>query len=426
MKVLLINPKFYDRPSWIPYGLLCLASYLEHHGVNCEIHDRNIRRDEENHEHLKSFILSYKPDLIGIGGMTYQGLDAINTGYVIKKLFPDIKIVYGGAHFSFQPEEAYPFADLVVIGEGEETLLEICRGVPKEEIKGIAYKKDGVITYTPERDFISLDNYPQLRYDKIKILDYVEYKINKDMDRSVTILTGRGCPYNCSFCASPQLWKRKVRYFPLERVMENIDYIVKNTGIKSIRIFDDTFNIDKERVIKFCDLVKDMDLSIDFFSHTKTLQDVDVLKHMKSAGMNMTCFGVECANDGILKILDKNITCDEVALALDNLHKAGIIAVPSFMIGNPGETLETIKDSVRFAVEHNFDGINYFQFTVPHVGSRLNGTWKNYGEIIEKNEYLWNQENPVFIPHGLNKDIMYHWRGLTNTILCDFSKVKQL
>lgn len=414
MKVLLINPKFYDRPSWIPYGLLCLASYLEHNGIQCEIHDKNTKNTD-----LKDVVSEHNPDLIGIGGMTYQGLDAINSGYVLKKYFPDIPLVYGGPHFSFRPEEAYPFANVVVIGEGEETLLEICNGFPREEIKGIAYKKDGVIFKTPEREFISLDNYPKLLYNKINILDYQEYKINRDRDRSVTILTGRGCPYNCTFCASPQLWKRKIRYFPLERVMENIDYIINTTGIRSIRIFDDTFNISDDRVVQFCDMVADKNLNIDFFSHTKTLQNVNLLKYMRNVGFTMTCLGVECANDEMLKSLNKNITCAEIAAALDNLHQAKIVASPSYMIGSPGETIDTLKQSVQFAVKHNLDGLNYFQFATPHVGSKFHDTCKDYGTIINNNEYTWSQDTPVFVPHGLTAEIMLNWRNMTNTILCD-------
>jgi len=418
MRVLLINPKISGGNPWIPLGIAYIAVYLRKHDIEVKIIDNNLY--EWNREKLSPLIDEYKPDIVGIGGLTVQRNDAISMGKLVKNIDKDIKLVYGGVHFTFKPEDGLKYGDICVMREGEETFLEICKEYNIHKIKSIAFRENNEIIFTQRREFIqNIDAIPFPAYDLLEMEKYYDRLITGEKAKS--IMTGRGCPYNCVFCASPQLWKRKVRFHSLDYIMLHIDYLIKNYNLKNLRIMDDTFTLDKKRVLEFCDKIEKngFKLNMTCLTNVKNV-DYEMLKRMKEIGFSIIAFGVESGNNDVLRITNKGITKDDVRNAVAMAKKAGLDTELLFMIGNIGENENTIIDSINFAKELNPPGsnsnnnatYNWFQFATPFPGSKFFEIAKQYGSLATEDWDEYHHQKPVFIPQGLDEKTMIKLRNL--------------
>ncbi|MDD1779005.1 MAG: B12-binding domain-containing radical SAM protein [Candidatus Helarchaeota archaeon] len=414
MKVLLLKPKVLGNP-WIPLGLASIAAFIRKEGIEVKIVDANVV--DLNKDKLALIIKTFKPEIIGTGGMTIQYGDVLNIGALVKSVAPQIPLVYGGVHFTFFPQDGLKYGDICVFGEGEETFLEICGETDRKKIKGIAFKEDKEIIRTEERPLIpDLDKIPFPAYDLLNINAYKDYLITRE--KAISMMTGRGCPYNCVFCASPQLWKRKVRVHSLEYVFEHIDLLIKNYSLKNLRIMDDTFTLNKKRVYDFCDKIEEHRFKLKMTCLTNVRNaDYDLFKRMKEVGFAIVAFGIESGNNEILQKINKGITIEEARKAVEMAKKAGLRTELLFMVGNIGETKQTIIDSIKLAnklnpIGSNFDRwyqirrYNVFQFATPSPGSKFNEIAKDYGTVVDENYEGYNHTRPVFIPHGLDEKTM--------------------
>lgn len=406
MKVLLINPKIAGGRPWIPIGLLYIASYLRKHHIDVKIIDSNfvsITKDS-----LPSILGDYKPEIIATGGMTVQSRDALRIGGLIKSIIPDVLLVYGGVHFTFMPHEGLYYGDVCVIGEGEKTILDLAQGRDFQQINGVAYKIAENQIVAKERSFIeNLDDLPFPAYDLVDINKYGDHLIVGS--HAISIMTGRGCPYNCVFCASPQFWKRRVRFHSIGYVMEHVDFLIKNYGLRNLRIMDDVFTVNKQRVFDFCDGIErhGFQLNMDCLTHAKN-SDYEMFKRMKEVGFSRIGFGVESGDNYVLKLVNKGITTEDVRNAVMTAKKAGLDVELLFMIGNIGETKETIISSHNLAKELSCHV--WSQFATPFPGSVFYDVAEQYGEVLTKDWNQYHHQEPVFIPNGLDKDTMIKLR----------------
>jgi radical SAM superfamily enzyme YgiQ (UPF0313 family) len=418
MKVLFINPKISGGKPWIPIGMAYIAAYLRKHDIDVKIIDNNFM--ELNKKKLSSILNKYKPTFVGTGGMTVQCNDALKIGALVKSIDKNLTLVYGGVHFTFMPENGLKYGDLCVIGEGEETFLEICKESNLNKIKGIAFKEGNEIIITEQRPFIqNLDEIPFPSYDLLEVEKYEDRLITGE--KAISIMTGRGCPYNCVFCASPQLWKRRVRFHSLDYVMSHIDFLVKNYNLKNLRIMDDTFTLSKKRVLEFCDKIEENGFKLNMTCLTNVKNaDYEMFKRMREVGFSIIAFGVESGSNDILKMINKGITKDDVRNAVIMAKKAGLDTELLFMIGNIGENENTIVDSINFAKELNPPGsnsnknttYNWFQFATPFPGSKFYDIAKQYGNVITEDWDRYHHQEPVFIPKNLDKDTMIKLRNM--------------
>lgn len=387
---------------WIPIGLLYIAAVLKKNGFVVKIHDRNKSSDD-----LFSVIDDFCPDVIGIGAMTVQSDDAISLSCLLKEHYPDILLCMGGVHFTFCPEDGLNkgAADLVVIGEGEYTMLEICQGKAWNTIDGIAFKDiTGAVIKTSPRAFIrDLDELPYPAYELVDVTSYDDQLITGE--KAISLLTGRGCPMSCTFCASPLFWQRKIRLNSIQYAVEHIKFLVDTYGIKNIRVMDDTFTVSRRRVLDFCQQIKGLNLNLTCLTNVRN-SDADMLKEMKASGFSIVAYGIECANQRVLDAVEKGITLQRAIQAIENAKSAGLVVELLFMIGNITETEETIIDSIEFARKYNQDGCNWFQFSTPFPGSVFATNAEEYGRIISWDMDEWDHQKPVFIPHGLNEETM--------------------
>lgn len=414
MKALLINPPIKNIinsgiPSYVdedsgyfpPLGLMYLAAYAEQH-TNHEIKIYDMQVEEATYDDLKNRLREEKPDVVAITVMTFTILDAIKAAEIVKSFDPSIKVIFGGPHPHIFPDETLNLdtVDYVVVGEGEVTFSELLDNLSDPErlkrVKGLVFKDQGRIIHTEMREFIEdLDSLP---FPARHLIPHQKYfSIIAKSNPITTIFTSRGCPYQCIFCYRPHMGK-KFRFRSPSNVIAEIKQCV-DMGIHEILFYDDTFTINRQRVVDICNQLIEQRINITFDIRARVnTVDEELLTLLKKAGCHRIHYGVESANPEILNILKKGITLDQVELAFKTSKNLGIETLAYFMIGSPSETREQMQNTINYASKLNPDYC-HFAITTPYPGTPL------YTMMLEKglaHEDYWKKfaQNPIpsFIP----------------------------
>lgn len=381
MRVLLINP-FYpisETPS-PPLGLAYLAAALEQTGVQAKILDYVVygyRKDA-----LQSILKDFRPRIAGATAVTMTFDHAKQVLKDVKTIDPDILTVMGGPHVSFcaqQTLETFPELDVIVLGEGEETLVDLTRTVEEAQnldvVRGIAYRMGSEIKTTAGRSFIeNLDLLPLPARHRLALGRY------RALGMPISMTTSRGCPYKCIFCVGRKMVGAKIRYHSAQRVVTELEYLA-NLNFRQINIADDLFTADQERCLAVCEeiLKKKLEINWTSFARVDTVSEALLLK-MKAAGCTAVSFGIESANPDILKTVKKGITLRQVRNAVRMCRRAGIIPYASFILGLPGETQATIKETTDFAVQLQQEGLaSGFHILAPFPGTEVRERSKELG-----------------------------------------------
>jgi anaerobic magnesium-protoporphyrin IX monomethyl ester cyclase len=260
---------------------------------------------------------------------------------LIRRLHPKAHIVVGGPHVTALPFETLrhePAVDTVVMGEGEETFMEIVQRLEQGEktagLAGTAWRDHGTFQRGPPRAFIAgLDT----------LASPVDYFTTQ------TLLTSRGCPMNCTFCGSAMMWGHRVRYHSAEYVLDRLDTAVNRRHLKIIAIKDDTFTSDKNRVLAICEGIQKRGLHFIWSCDTRCdFLDEEILRAMRLAGCARISLGVESASRQILKNIRKKISVEKLLDVTESIKKFGIHVRYYMMVGNRGETWDTYQESLRF------------------------------------------------------------------------------
>ncbi len=343
MKVLLMYPPIdADVPAKSTLlGLGYLASVLRNKGHEVEILDFCLAD--------KAFAYVDQPDAIGVSVMFTQfKKSALNFLRHLKRVFPKSHLIAGGAHASTFPEECIEFCDCVVVGEGEEEICDI-----------IENRKTGIIRAERIRD---LDLLPSPAWDLIlpdvKEMNYLSRKSPFLMRRPlIHIITSRGCPNNCTFCAVKVAWGRCWYARSAVKVVEEIECL-RNSGFKEIHFNDDNCSISKERMYNICEgiLAKKIDIKIACPTgiHIGTL-DNSLLKLMKKAGFYRLCFGIETGNQEMQAKIKKNINLEKARSVIRDANQLGFWTSATFITGFPQETEEQLNDTYEFAKTSGID-----------------------------------------------------------------------
>lgn len=333
MKVLLINPKV-NLPIEVrtspPLGLAYLGAVSEERGDEVRILDMEVEETP-----LGQVLREERPDLVGITANTIQIKAAWRVAQEIKAEMA-LPIVLGGPHPTVLPEESVkrPEVDVVVRGEGEATWADLCQRLEMkaslEEIEGISRRKNGRVVHNPDRPPIAdIDSLPFPAHHLFKMERYTNLQPTLDTveGRSFSILTSRGCPYRCTYCSQilPRLWRMRSP----ENVVAEWRWLVKDLGAKEIGVLDDSFNIDRKRVLAICDLLISEGLDhvpwIMINGIRANLVDEELLGRMREAGCIRTAFGVESGNQEILDtVIDKRLTLEEIRAAFKAAKRVGM------------------------------------------------------------------------------------------------------
>ena len=344
-----------------PLGLGYLASFLQKHSIQVDLVDCTFLREKEALERVRR----YKPDVIGIYSMYSMKDKSLEMARLLRQ---DCKLlVTGGPLPTTDPCDFLNYFDIVAIGEGEETMLEI---VNHEEdhsdlsrVKGIAYKKKGKPTFTPPRVFIEdLDEIPFPAREFFDNSAYQRYYSKKFGYTTTSVMTSRGCPFKCDFCSRP-VFGNGFRTRSAKNIVSEVEEVVK-LGYGRIWFADDCFTLQRNRLLKICDEIIGRGVKVQWecLSRVDTV-DREVTEKMKRAGCVRVFFGIESGNDKVLRLMRKQITADKARQAVITTKNSGIGVGAFFIVGYPGEDSKTIHDTINFASSLPLD---YLSFTMPY------------------------------------------------------------
>lgn len=391
--ILLVNPACRDKrvtdqdDKVVPIGLYYIAALLMDNGFQAQI--LNLAEvDNDPVEAFKALIADIKPGIIGFSITNPSRLNAIECTREAKTLLPDTAIVCGGPAATFLTDHLFkvcPDLDYIVTGEGENTMLELARAIGSEDfhqnklkilnnLNGLVFRSSNKIVKTKTRPSISeLDSLPHpSKY----------FTFNH-------LAMSRGCPGRCTFCGSPRFWSDKtVRFHSPEWMADELQALVKK-GITHFFISDDTFTMDKERVIRLCRLIREKKIVISWNAISRVdYIDEELVREMRLAGCIQISFGVESGSEKIRKTLGKPISREKIVQAFKTTISYGILPRAYFIYGSSGETAQTIQDSIDLI--HDIKPLAaVFYMLVIFPGTHL------YSRALKKGlvkDDIWHQE----------------------------------
>ena len=368
----------------LPLGLAYVAAALDKAGFQVEILDNYLL--EKPIADVKREIERLNPEIVGITCSSATYSRCVETAKAVKETLPSCKVVVGGWHPSYEPDSMlqHPEIDYVVMGEGERAMVELATSISKgedDQAIGVACRHNGKIVKTAPKFISNLDDLPFPALHLLPLHLYVrsiEYLNVKPVD---TMSIVRGCPYNCTFCETRQLWGTACRTFSPPRVMEEIKHLMANYGTKGIYFVNDNFTIRKKETAELCALIRKNNLDIEWVCDTRVdLISRDLLREMKAAGCKTICFGGESGSPRILEKVNKGVTLEQTEHALKMCREEGIHTSCSFMLGIPGETPSDWKATFKFVKKLDPDWCRFNVF-VAVPGSSL------YDEVLQKGLY---------------------------------------
>ncbi len=420
MKILFIAPPLPKaNTNAQPLGFGYLASILRGEGFN-EIKVLDACSLGLSVDDAVQFAREYEPDVVGITTMTVTNNNGLRIAAGIKAHQKDVKIVMGGVHVSVLPGEtaADPNVDLVVRNEGEYTFLEAVQrwaaGDKAEDIAGTSVSIEGEIVHNPRRArIIDLDSLPFPARDLLPMHIYKAGLAFPPQIRLRTLMySARGCPNNCTFCASSNVWgSHKWAMRSASNVLDEFESVVDEFGIYGFEFVDELTTLKRDRLVEFCTGIHDRGLHKVRWVCSSTVKQVDyeIARMMKEAGCSMLYLGVESGSPEIRKRLNKRISNEEIIHAFEAARKAGLRTGACLMLGAPGETAETFQETIELAKQIRPHKIA-LNIVTPYPGTAI------YEECVDKNAKLdWDEAFSSDPDTPEEATIFYNVSGLPDT-----------
>ena len=390
MKVLLVQVAAYgpETERSMPLGILYLASTLrEQRSCRVELFDMQLKIRDAAPAVAKA--RTFRPDLIGLSGMTpvANAMDAL--AGELKKAFPSTPLVAGGAHPTNNPDKVMQndAVDFVIVGEGEYALaglidhLEGKCGLP--EVPNLGYRENGSVRHNDPAPYMQdLDSLPFPAYDLIDLEPY--YRIPRcgviySHRRYAAMITSRGCPYRCAYCH--QIMGKKWRPRSAPNVVDEMEQLVRDFGIREFVFMDDMFNLTPERTDQLAELILERGLKVGLSFPIGLRGDIMTgrsVRLLKKAGMFRCMYAVESASERIQKLIGKNNKLDKIKEIIDITRREGVLVHGSFMLGFPTETQAEARSTVEWAVRSRLHTAAFYR-VIPYPGTELNRMAKEAG-----------------------------------------------
>ena len=424
MRILLIEPP-YERfigfkSEWFPMGISCMASYLIERGHDVAVYHaehgpdteyKSVVKYAENFGGYKAAVEAddhpiwaevireislFHPDVVGVSVLTPKVPSAFKIAAICKKIDPKMIVVFGNHHSTIRPAEMLSDrnVDFVVRGEGEETLSLLVDNLAGSSpdhhaIAGLSFRNNGKIVNNRDRTRIkNLDDLPFPARNKL--LHFNTYtSVQLDM-----VMTSRGCPYSCAFCASHNMWGKKVRFRSIGNIIDEINELKNMYSMKNITFMDDSFTINKERVKELCQAMIEKNINITWSCLTRVnMINDEIIALMKKAGCAKVDVGIESGNQRVLDLINKGITVQQVRKAAEILRRNKMYWSGFFMFGFPTETEREIFDTLNFLKELKPNWANISIFT-PYPGTDLYQLSVEKGLVTEPPDYtLYSHQN---------------------------------
>ena len=403
----------YPRTLWdiqnvttrLPLAALYIGSVLQEHGFSVQVIDQRV--DARWQDTLRE-ALRERPTWVGISSMTgrqiHWGLEASR---IVRGADPTIPLVWGGVHPTILPEQtlAHPLVDVVVVGEGEMTALELTQvlqeggpGAALEDIAGLVWQRGGEVIHNPPRAYTPMDEWPYLDYDLVDIENYVLAEVPGE--RSLQITTSRGCPMRCGYCYLTVVPDgRRYRAESPERTVQRIERMVRLFGINAVHIIDDEFFTQRRRASQVCERIIESGIQITLRTNCRIdyvdRMSLDDLRLFRRAGFKHLYLGAESGNDRVLAFIDKGIRREQVLRVNLKLKEAGIAPKFSFMGGFPTEIIGEVKDTIQLMaqlIEDNPEASTTpVQLYSPYPGTALYETCLRTGTDMPQTLEGWTE-----------------------------------
>jgi radical SAM superfamily enzyme YgiQ (UPF0313 family) len=392
MSILLVRPGNFDPYKfnfmkyfsfkYPPMNLAILAAQIE----DPKIIDLSIKKDPKRS--LIKTLGNGDFDFVGINVITPLMEETKSIISIIRK-HSNAKVILGGPHVTALPEETLfeTGADIICIGEGDNTLREITEDKDVRKIRGVGYFAKGKVRINAPRGLINLDELKLPRWDLLRKDKY--FTLFSKRNPTGIIETSRGCPYNCIYCHK-QTFGRTYRVKSPKKVVDEMEHAL-NSGFREIHLVDDAFSVHRKRVIEICKEIRKRRLDVPWAlpcGLRVDQADSELFDDLHSSGCHMMAFGVESGSDSILKIIDKGITRKQTTEAFKCARKSGIeTLIAMMMVGLPGETENDIKKTADLVRELDAD-ITKVSVTIPYPGTRLYEKYKNEGMLLK--DFSWS------------------------------------
>jgi anaerobic magnesium-protoporphyrin IX monomethyl ester cyclase len=402
MRTLLVNPP-YPFTEWpnMPLGLSYIAAVLEKNGVEVKVLDLLVSKCSE--EKLRRCMAEFRPEVVGVTAVTMNYPTSSNILKICKGFDENVITVIGGPHVTFCAEQTLreaPWIDIVVRGQGEYTMLDIASGKKPPEIEGLVFREGNSMVATGDRPWI--ENLDELPFPARHLFPLAKYRA---LNAGGSLITGRGCPFNCIFCVGHRMTGRTVRRRNPRLVVDEMQ-MVQELGFKEIQIADDLLTLNHAHVYAICDEIVNRGLNIRWnaFSRVDTVTR-ELVKKMRQAGCDALVFGVESGNQEVLDRAKKKITLKKVKQAVALTKETGMRAVTSFILGLPGETKKTMRQSYDLA--NRLNAPYSLHVLAPFPGTEVREKADEYGITILTDDWSKYDANRVLTttPRAGAKDV---------------------
>lgn len=394
-RILLINPqRATGEPITFPLGLAYVAAVIRQERFEVDILDLNVTSGDMRTE-LAVRLAEQVYSFFGITGMIINFKEVQKISAALKCQCPQVPIILGGGLASAIPRAVFSKTDvdICVLGEGEVTIVDLLtalsRGEDISHIQGICFKHSNGVTFNQLRKIAApVNELPFPAWDLFAITAYLG--AGKKGGRHMDIVTSRGCPYRCTFCYKG-IFGDKFRGRDAENIIQEILLLKNKYGIKSFTIRDDTFVIERNRVVEFCGKLLDAGVRLEWFCNGRIdRMDRELLKLMKKAGCVSIAYGIESGNSEILAKMKKDLSLEKAAEVIRMTRKEGMTPLGYFIVGMPGENRETINDSIRFCKQTGL--VPHFNFAGPIPGTELYDYAVRKGHIKDDLDYVLNMD----------------------------------
>ncbi len=400
--VTLVNPPYpvgAPQAVFIPLGISYLAAVLEQNGHDVDVIDLQVRRPDQ--KGLENEIAKGQPDIVGVTSATLTYEPALEVVRTAKRAVPNCVTLMGGPHVTVMDEAALnenPEVDIVVRGEGEQTVLELAQLVSDSNLKslgnvaGITFRKNGQVFRNPDRPF--MEDIDSLPHPAHKHFDVSTYKVSGKT--YLPIITSRGCPFQCAFCLASRMCGRGFRARSPRKVVDELEWLRDTYGAEAFAFYDDTFTYDNPRAVAICEEMRNRKFNLPWDCRTRVDRVTpSLLAMLRSTNCLLIHFGVESGSQKMLNAMRKGTTVQQNATAIKWAKEAGISAAISVVLGYPGETPEMLEETLEFMRKTEPDYV-YICEAVPYPGTEMYNVVKKLGWPMAEDWTQFHEQTQVF------------------------------
>jgi len=401
LHVTLVNPPYpsgsHQHPPFTPLGLGYLAAVLEKNKYEVDVIDCQALK--LSYDEVKSEIDKRQPSIVGITSTTLTYKSALRIAKITKETCPNCLTILGGSHATFWDEKALqesPYLDIVVRKEGENTILELVKRLEADksygDVLGITCRQDGKIVRNRDGSYIeNLDDLPFPAHHLWPLASLMKYG-----SVIFPVMTSRGCVFWCDFCTAVRMFGRRYRMRSPKNVVDELEFLCKTYGAHQFTFYDDAFTVDQERTAEICEEIKNRRLKIEWDCETRVdMVTKELLLKMKEAGCMAVWFGVESGSQNVLDAMRKGISTAQTIRAFKWAKEVGLMTVAGVVFGFPGETKETIWETIKFIERISPHDVGYYIAT-PYPGTPLYDVVKEKGWLRVTDFDKYDTATPIF------------------------------